>query len=132
MRAPPPAARHYLHEDPEKQGSDPDLDGQFSHGAAGAAPAAAAAGAVRGSPAARPAPALQTRGGKGGALQAAGGGGGRAPEGRAGGGEGSAQTSCLRLRGSGTPRWPLPRSRPRAEDASGTPRSPALGTASAS
>lgn len=46
LRALPPAARHYLHEDPEKQGSDPDLDGQFSHGAAGAAPAAAAAAAA--------------------------------------------------------------------------------------
>lgn len=42
-RAPPPAARHYLHEDPEEQGSDPDLDGQLPHGAAGAAPGAAAA-----------------------------------------------------------------------------------------
>lgn len=39
VRAPPPAARHYLHEDPEEQGSDPDLDGQLTHGAAGAAPA---------------------------------------------------------------------------------------------
>ena len=28
--APRPAARHYLHEDPEKQGSDPDLNGQYA------------------------------------------------------------------------------------------------------
>lgn len=44
----PPAAHHYLHEDPKEQGSHPDLDGQLPHGAAGVAPAAAA-GAVRGS-----------------------------------------------------------------------------------
>lgn len=50
VRAPPAAARHYLHEDSEEQGSDPDLDGQLPHGAAGAAPGAAAAdGALGGS-----------------------------------------------------------------------------------
>lgn len=75
---------HYLHEDPEEQGSHPDLNGQLPHGAARVAPAAAA-GAVRGSHDSAGA-ALRSLGGEGGALQAAGGGGRRAWGG--GGGKG--------------------------------------------
>lgn len=81
----PPAARHYLHEDPEEQGSNADLDGQFPHGAAGAAPGRRQL-VLSATPAARPAPARQTRGARE-ALQAAGGGGRREPGGGGGGGE---------------------------------------------
>lgn len=90
---------HYLHEDPEKQGSHPDLNGQLPHGAAGVAPAAAA-GAVRGSHGSAGA-ALWSLGGEGGALQAAGGGGRRARGG--GGGEGSVPASRSGLRDTQIP-----------------------------
>lgn len=100
---PPPAAHHYLHEDPKEQGSHPDLDGQLSHGAAGVAPAAAA-GAVRGSHGSAGA-ARQSLGCEGGALQAAGGGGRRARGG--GGGKGSAPISRSRLPDTQTTHRPL-------------------------
>lgn len=93
---------HYLHEDPEEQGSHPDLNGQLPHGAAGVAPAAAA-GAVRGSHgSARTA--LRSLG-EGGALQAAGGGGRRA---RGGGGrEDLVPASRSGLPDTQTPHRPL-------------------------
>lgn len=99
-RCAPPAALHYLHENPEEQGSHPDLDGQLPHGVARAAPAAAV-GALRGSRSSAGA-GSPTLGGEGGALQAAGGGGRRAPGGggQTGGGEGSGKPA--RAQGSGT------------------------------
>lgn len=140
LRALPPAARHYLHEDPEKQGSDPDLDGQFSHGAAGAAPAAAAAaaGALGGSRSSASAGSPDP-GGEGGALQAAGGGGRReagAGRGRAGGGSGLSPNLPPQARGLAdaemtAPDAPRPTAPRQAGGASGTPRSPAPGAASA-
>lgn len=118
VRAPPPAWRHYLHEDPEEQGSDPDLDGQLPHGAARAVPGAAAAGALGDSrsstSAGSPDPGQRGR-------RAPGRGRGReagAGRGRAGAGEGSAQTTSRRPRGSRTPLPPLPplpAPRPRAK-----------------
>lgn len=115
----PPAAHHYLHEDPKEQGSHPDLDGQLPHGAAGVAPAAAA-GAVRGSHGSARA-ARQSLGGEGGALQAAGGGGRRARGG--GSGEGSAPISRSGLPDTQTPHRPLqvPLAIPPIGGASGTP-----------
>lgn len=134
--APRPAARHYLHEDPEKQGSDPDLNGQFSHGVAGAAPAAAA-GALGGSRslagAGSPDPGRRGRRapGRGRGREAGAGRGGRAA-GRTQH-KSPAQGSGVRGRSADRPR----RSQPRGpcaerEGAWGTPGSPAPGTASAS
>jgi hypothetical protein len=133
-RCAPPAARHYLHEDPEEQGSHPDLDGQLPHGAARTAPAAAA-DALRGSRSSARA-ARQILSGEGGALQAAGGGGRRAP----GGGvreTGRAQPKPPAWPGAPGRRTGLslrlgPRVRARRKGASGTPSSLAPGAASAS
>lgn len=119
----PPAAHHYLHEDPKEQGSHPDLDGQLSHGADGVAPAAAT-GAVRGSHGSAGA-ARQSLGCEGGALQAAGGSGRRARGG--GGGEGSAPISRSGLPDTQTTHRPLriPLAIALIGGASGTPCLPA-------
>lgn len=81
---PDTAARYYLHEDPRKAGLGPDLDGQFSHGVAGAAPrTAAAAGALLGGSAMARVPARRTGRREAPLRPQAGAGGGRR-EGRAG------------------------------------------------